>query len=345
MRGIDSQGRLLGRWGIVDLMALLLCLSLLPAGYYLYKTFARWEPELASIIPRELFTQDGGRLTLYGRNFTKGTRVKIGDIPIEPVIYDTPQCLRADLPRGIPPGMYSVTVTNPRGSSTIQWDSLWVRPEPADPQAALGPIHDIFNVSPSFLPEEGGEVLIEGKGFEPGSVLKVGDQYSLEVLEFSPSRIRARVPPGIPSGSYALGVTNRAGQTSYLYGALEVLQREVVLTLFIKLTRRDLMRLGLDRQRVDRVGNGQVRFRDVRARKSSSKAFFFSREEWLVAEVAVETDLVQKKEAVQFSYQGKVLDLGSSIQFTIQGITLTGTVVSSPIPIHRYHESGTYRKR
>ncbi|HVW80975.1 MAG TPA: right-handed parallel beta-helix repeat-containing protein [Mycobacteriales bacterium] len=66
-------------------------------------------------------------------------------------------------------------------------------------------------VGPAQLPASGGEVLISGGGFEPGSVVKFGDRAATKVRVLSGDYIVATAPPG--AGKVTVTVISAAGSS------------------------------------------------------------------------------------------------------------------------------------
>ncbi|MBI3317686.1 MAG: IPT/TIG domain-containing protein [Candidatus Omnitrophica bacterium] len=130
---LDREGRLLGRISIVDLLALTLLFSLAPLGTYLHRTFLTGEPDLFEVTPVDgdgasrFESNQGATLTLDGKNFQRDSTVQIGEQFVRQVIYRSPRRLTVVISPGeIPPGFYSLTVTNRHGSLTLQRDRIRV---------------------------------------------------------------------------------------------------------------------------------------------------------------------------------------------------------------------------
>ena len=72
---IDSNGRLLGRFNLIDAAIVIFVLALIPIGFMTYRVFRVPNPEIASVAPETLLPGWNRRIRLTGRNFRPYLRV------------------------------------------------------------------------------------------------------------------------------------------------------------------------------------------------------------------------------------------------------------------------------
>ncbi|MBN9682811.1 MULTISPECIES: hypothetical protein [unclassified Corallococcus] len=176
----------------------------------------------------------GWRLELIGSRFTPVPRDALTDSPSValpqvslrgPADYTLPEdhlffarteLMRMDLPtrdstpsNTLPPGTYTVAVTNPLGGTSELEDALRVVPPP-----------DITNLTApeGFRYNAASPLIIEGSGFRSDALPLIvlqrqgeEDQPLFTLTVVSDTRIETEVPPATPEGTYALTLTNPEG--------------------------------------------------------------------------------------------------------------------------------------
>ncbi|NOK10691.1 hypothetical protein [Corallococcus exercitus] len=176
----------------------------------------------------------GWRLELIGSRFTPVPRDALTDtpsvelpqvslsgpsdytLPADHLFFARTELMRMDLPTRdstpsnvLPPGAYTVAVTNPLGGTSELEDGLRVVPPPV-----------ITNITApqGFHYSAGSPLVIEGSGFRADALPLIvlqreGEEdrplFTLTVV--SDTRIEAEVPPATPEGTYALTLTNPEG--------------------------------------------------------------------------------------------------------------------------------------
>ncbi len=108
-------------------------------------------PTIREIRPNQGRADVANTINIYGTNFAQGAAVRLGNTTLT-VIYVSAGQLQAEVPTGLTPGSYALTVTNPNGAAATLADAytvlstesddlvgyayeLWV--EPAAPQAGI----------------------------------------------------------------------------------------------------------------------------------------------------------------------------------------------------------------
>ncbi|MFP2897966.1 hypothetical protein [Corallococcus sp. 4LFB] len=176
----------------------------------------------------------GWRLELIGSRFTPVPRDALTDtpsvelpqvslsgpsdytLPADHLFFARTELMRMDLPTRdstpsnvLPPGAYTVAVTNPLGGTSELEDGLRVVPPPV-----------ITNITApqGFHYSAGSPLIIEGSGFRADALPLIvlqregeEDQPLFTLTVVSDTRIEAEVPPATPEGTYALTLTNPEG--------------------------------------------------------------------------------------------------------------------------------------
>jgi len=161
-------------------------------------------PLVSAVQPGQGPTSGGADLVITGDHFQEGCIVLVGDRLATSVERVDATRIEATTPPGTP-GAVSVRVTNPDGK--VGWLPDGYR-YLAPPRVTL--------VTPGEGPAAGGTaVTIEGEGFVPGAVVRVGGFQALEVTVHTAERITATTPEG-QSGPVEVVVVNPDGQVGSL---------------------------------------------------------------------------------------------------------------------------------
>ncbi len=135
MNIVDRQGRVFGRMSLVDLGVVLFLAALSPLGYYGYRVLTTAEVERTE--PEMVLNHRETRLLIFGRNFERQSVVRVGERVLAPVWYVNHRWLEVTVPKGVPPGEYPVTVTNPKGEVAMLIEPLLVKAPPPRQVAVL----------------------------------------------------------------------------------------------------------------------------------------------------------------------------------------------------------------
>jgi hypothetical protein len=106
MRLVDDQGRLFGRWNVIDGLIAIVLVGLVPLLYGAYVLFRPQTPSLVSIEPTRAFTGDVD-LTIRGINLRPFMRVSVGNKQGLTYLFEDPT--KAVVPvSALAPGVYDV---------------------------------------------------------------------------------------------------------------------------------------------------------------------------------------------------------------------------------------------
>ncbi|HEV8320171.1 MAG TPA: IPT/TIG domain-containing protein [Myxococcota bacterium] len=117
----------------------------------------------------------------------------------------------------LPPGTYSVTVTNPNGHSATLDGGLMIVPPP-----------DLVSVEPPTICTGGGMLTLAGTGFRDGATVDVGGMAASTVDVVSDMQIDATIGGGLDPGVYDVTVTNAEGCSDTLPGAVTIVPGPIV---------------------------------------------------------------------------------------------------------------------
>lgn len=148
--------------------------------------------------------------------------VRLGTTPLTNVTFISVRTLTATVPKGLSPGLYTLSVTNPdhSGGTVSLTDAFTVTPPPTvsaiDPVTAYNDIDEPITITgANFSTDATGTV-------SPTATL--GGAAMLDVAFVDSTTLTAKVPWGMNPGTYDLTVTNPDGGTGGLSGAYTVEQ-------------------------------------------------------------------------------------------------------------------------
>ena len=294
---LDDQGRLFGKVSVIDAGIVLFLLCLGPGWHYAYRSLCTWDPVIVSVGPPRLSIDQGGVITIYGKNFQRYSTVKLEKLQLTEVRYYPPDRLEARVPPRTAPGRYSVSVTNPAGSVAVQENAVTLIAEPR-----------VTSVSPhQFKAVKGGRIAISGKNLYPPCSVRLGSQELKDVESVSLQSLVVRIAPGeIPTGKHNLSVTNAYGVTTVPPTAIESMGGFVVGIL-----------MELDDKQLESLAAPNV-YRKVRDDEKSTAVGLFL--------------LPRDPKGVGVIVQLRKFYIGSSVTLSVKGLTLHGTVVSQTVP-------------
>lgn len=173
---VDDQGRLFGRFNVVDAVVTVFVLGLIPLLYGAAVLFRVPAPQLTAVVPDTVQAGSGGRVTIKGENLRPYMRVSFGTVQGKNFLFKA--MTEADVDLGeLPPGVYDVVLY-----------------DVAQEQARLP---NAFTVLPAVVPPT--EVMLVGvfgnldaqraKLFKPGDVI-AGVGTIREVAEPMPAQLR-----------------------------------------------------------------------------------------------------------------------------------------------------------
>ncbi len=181
----------------------------LPAAY----TALGPPPSVFSITPNQGVNTDPVPVTIQGSNFFGTPTAALDGVSIA-IFTASPDTLTGEVPAGIPPGTYDLTVTNPDGQS----DTL------AAAYTVLAPPPTVLSITPNEGCNDAPvDVVITGQDFFGTPTVILGTSVTINVSNATATTINGTVPAGIAPGVYALTVRNpdgRSGTLSPAYTAL-----------------------------------------------------------------------------------------------------------------------------
>lgn len=136
---IDAQGRLFGRWNLLDVALLVLIAGLIPLGYAAYLLFREQPPSLLGVTPSAIEQAQEFRLTIKGRNLRPFMRLSVGTYQGRD--FDFKNTEVAEVPfAAVPPGVYDVVLFDEAQERSRLTSALTITPSglPATEVVAIG---------------------------------------------------------------------------------------------------------------------------------------------------------------------------------------------------------------
>lgn len=167
-------------------------------------------PVIGQITPNPLPSNiDPAEISLTGSGFVSGAIASLSGVGNLTTTFVSQNNLTAQVPAGITPGYYDLTVTNPDGgTATVVSGFAVVGPSVIEP-------NQVSNGSDV-------EIAVIGVGFLTGATVVLDNFGALNTTFVSSSLLRAVVPAGTPPLLYPLSVVNPNGTASVLPNALRV---------------------------------------------------------------------------------------------------------------------------
>jgi hypothetical protein len=106
---VDRDGRVFGRWNVIDVAIILFVFALIPLAYGAYVMFRTPPPRLASIEPATLAVGKDLRVTVRGEHLRPYMRISFGDIQGNSFVFRNTSEALVDL-NPMPPGVYDVVL-------------------------------------------------------------------------------------------------------------------------------------------------------------------------------------------------------------------------------------------
>jgi len=106
---VDEQGRVFGRYNLLDAVIAVLLLGLLPLGYASYALFKQPLPTLTSVEPAKVVFGPNLRVTIHGQNLRPYLRVSFGDYQGLNFLFKNSTEAEVEL-RDVPAGTYDVVL-------------------------------------------------------------------------------------------------------------------------------------------------------------------------------------------------------------------------------------------
>jgi hypothetical protein len=106
---VDANGRVLGRFNLVDVMIAVVLLGLIPLAYGSYVLFKTPQPRLIKVEPARLAAAPAIRLKVFGEHLRPYMRVYLGKNQGVNFLFSDSTEAEAEL-RDVPPGVYDVVL-------------------------------------------------------------------------------------------------------------------------------------------------------------------------------------------------------------------------------------------
>lgn len=191
-----------------------------------------YNPVVNSIAPDSGHNDVVTPVTIQGGNFQSGATAMLGSTALSSVTFINGNTLTANVPAGMTPGTYKLTVTNPDSRSGVLLDAFTVlAPTPPVP----------LDVAPTQGPNDVPVTIdVYGQNFANGLVmtLTLASRRSIDgpdnggvpvesLLFIDNTHVRGVVPVDIAPGMYDLSVANPDGRDGLLADAYEVYEAAV----------------------------------------------------------------------------------------------------------------------
>lgn len=169
---VDSQGRLLGRWNLIDAVVLVLILGAVPVAYGGYLLFRTPVPVLTAVEPAVLTAGPNLRVKVIGENLRPYLRVSFGTNQGISFLFNNTHEAEVEL-GGIGPGTYDVVLYDFTQERSRLPQALTIVPSPLPKGAAmavgmLGRLSkdDVGRVQPGLSLGDVGEVVAVGRAVD-----------------------------------------------------------------------------------------------------------------------------------------------------------------------------------
>ena len=182
---LDDRGRVAGRFNVVDALAAIVILILIPVTYAAYLLFRTPAPTLASVVPATLLEGSRQRVEINGTNLRPFMRVSLDTIPARSFLLGSTKYALVDLP-DLKPGAYDVVLYDymqevarlPKAltvapiATDVELDVVGAFKSPSDALAASMKIGDRFPAAGNSIAE-----VVEVGVPVPGDLrVRVGDE-------------------------------------------------------------------------------------------------------------------------------------------------------------------------
>jgi hypothetical protein len=170
-------------------------------------------PTISQVTPPTIVNNQATTINITGTNFVNSPAVLLGSQALTGVTFNSTSSLTAQIPAGVTPGVYNLTVTNPDNASATLANSITVK-LPAPNLTTVNPNSGANNASTP--------ISLNGTNFVSGATVRLGAANLSGVAFVSAIKLTATVPAGLNQGVYDLTVTNPDGQISTLAASFTV---------------------------------------------------------------------------------------------------------------------------
>ena len=249
-RILDERGKVFGRFNLIDLVAIVVVVVLIPMGFVTYRVFRQPQPVIESVAPNTLRADSPRRVRLQGRHFRPFLNAFVAktnepySVPMrvpETVqaifLIETPTVVELQLP-AVPPGTYDIylydegrQVAHVPSAVTLTAGERPVAATLADPvpDVAVLDIQVRFDVDPGILPlvKNGAVDLNRPDGERPATTaatllsfkkIEAGGDVSLRMADGGRLTASVAAPRATLDALVRIGVTQNLGVWVYPVG-------------------------------------------------------------------------------------------------------------------------------
>lgn len=130
---IDDQGRVFGRVNLIDALAALFVLGLVPLVYGAFLLFKTPVPVIETLTPAEIVEKEAVSITVTGTGLRPFLHARIGSTEAAGFLVQTPTLAEIKVPASLAPGTYDVALFDEAQELTRKAGAITVVPPPVKP--------------------------------------------------------------------------------------------------------------------------------------------------------------------------------------------------------------------
>ena len=165
--------------------------------------------------PTQVSSGEGGGLVISGANFTPQTQVSLSGIGTLQSSFVNESTIAAVLPAGLPPGAYSLELTDPVNGSAALPNAIQVlqvtQTQPAPTTGATQPTEPlaVSRTEPGQITTgQSATLSVLGTGFSDTATVRLVGFGFLETTFVNSQALTAVIPAGLPPGQYGIEVSD-----------------------------------------------------------------------------------------------------------------------------------------
>lgn len=184
---VDAQGRLFGRFNLLDAVVAVFLLALIPIGYGAYALFRTPLPRLTAVDPVALPMSTNLRVTIRGENLRPYMRVSFGDHQGRTFLFKSATEAEVDI-TDIRPGVYDVVLYDFAQERSRLTKALTIAPSAVPPRRMI-----VVGMLANLTADQAKQITVGMSLADLGDVLQVGQPVS-EVTRVNAGRVIIEVP-------------------------------------------------------------------------------------------------------------------------------------------------------
>jgi hypothetical protein len=177
---------------------------------------------VSGIQPTE-FVQGGGTLTITGENFTSNTTALLDGTVMLPVITQSSNSLEVSVGGDVPPGLYTVAVSDPVGGTAMAASSLSIT-APTDTPTPVPQLTVTQSEPTQVTAGQNGTLSILGTNFGANTTVRLVGYGFLQTNFVNSGALTATLPANIPASQYTIEVSDPTYGTATAPNTLTVVQ-------------------------------------------------------------------------------------------------------------------------